>query len=135
VRLFAFEVNWARLVARSIVPAETLGGVCADLDLGERFRAECAQPPWYSGLLLRFSLWLTWFSPLFMLGRFATFGGLDESDRTRVLDALLKSPRHNLRLAVTFLKLTACILALGDPRALERLDAYGLGTASKRIAS
>ena len=127
--LFAFEVRWARVVARSIVPASTLDGVTGDLDLGERFRAEHAQPPWYSGALLRLSLWLTWWSPLFVIGRWCTLGGLDEPDRVRVLEALLKSPRHNLRLAVTFLKLTACILALGDLRALEKLDAYGLGAA------
>lgn len=123
------------MIGRSIVPATVLDGVTGDLDLGQRFSDECAQPPWYSGALLRFSLWVAWLSPLFVVGRLRTFGSLDESERTRVLDALLKSPRHNLRLAVTYLKLTACILALGDPRALERLDAYSLSTAPRRAVS
>jgi hypothetical protein len=123
------------VIGRSIVPPGTLGGTTDHLDLGERFREECAAPPWYSGTLLRFSLWLAWWSPLFVIGRWRTLGGLDEADRTRVLEALLKSPRHNLRLAVTFLKLTACILALGDMPTLERLDAYGLGAASSRRAA
>jgi hypothetical protein len=136
VRLFDFEARWARVIGRSVVPVGTLGGATDHLDLGERFRDECAQPPWYSGLLLRFSLWVTWLSPLFVLGRWRTFGGLDEADRVRVLEALLKSPRHNLRLAIIFLKLTACVLALGDARTLEQLDAYGLGAPPpKRAAS
>src|SRR4051794_26866353 len=99
---------------RAIVPASVLDGVVADIDLGQKFRDECAQPPWYSALLLRFSVWLAWVAPILMMRGWRTFGGLTPEERVAVLERLLKSERHNLRLAFTFLKLNACMMALGD---------------------
>jgi hypothetical protein len=134
VRLFAFETRWAETIARAILPVGALGGVVDDLDLGARFRDECAQPPWFSGLLLRATLWLVWLAPLYFLPGLRTFGAIEASERAELLEKLLKSNHHNLRLAVTYLKLTTCVLALGDPRALEQLDAYGLGEAARKAS-
>ena len=135
MRLFDFEVRRARVVLRSIVPASTLGGVTAELDLGERFAREHDGSPWQSAALMRFALWLVWLAPLVMLKGLHTFGGLEEAARVEVIERLLHMDAAWIRLAATFLKLTACVLALGDRRALERLDAYGLGAAAKRQAS
>ena len=135
MKLTDFETRWADTIGRALVPRGVLGGVVDDVDLGALFRAECAEPPWYTGLLLRASLWLCWLAPLWMFIRFRTFGGLSTEDREQVLERFMKLKSYNLRLAGLFLKLTVCTLLIGDERALKQLDAYGLqsGGGTMRI--
>src|SRR5579862_8568217 len=111
MKLFAFEVRWAEVIGRALVPRGVLGGVVDDVALGEQYRLECLDPPWYSGLLMRFSLWLTWFAPFWMSFRFRTFGGLDERAREATLEKLLVAKSYNVRMAAMFLKLTICAMA------------------------
>src|SRR5262245_3032986 len=108
MKLRRFEVRWAETVGRAMVPRGVLGGVTDDVGLGERFRLECLQPPWFAALLLRFSLWLTWFAPFWMRGRLRTFRGLDEAAREALLEKLLAHRSYNVRMAVMFLKLAVC---------------------------
>ena len=131
MRLSPIEIRWAQVVLRALVPAGALGGAASDAEVAAQFADECAQPPLYGGLLLRFSLWLAWWSPPFVLRRWRTLGGLDEAGRAQALERLLDSDVAPIRLAATYLKLTACLLALGDPRVLRRLNAYGLGEARR----
>src|SRR5205807_5851791 len=81
MKLRSFEIRWAAVIGRALLPTGLLGGVVDDVDLGEAYRIECAEPPWYAALLLRFSLWLTWLAPPLVLRRFRTFGGLDRDAR------------------------------------------------------
>jgi hypothetical protein len=101
--------------------------VVDDVDLGEQFRLECLDPPWYGALLLRASLWLTWFAPIWALRRPKTFGGLDAAGREALLEKLLDSPTYLVRATAMFLKLAACVLLLGDDRVLRRVGAYEYG--------
>jgi hypothetical protein len=101
--------------------------------IGEEFRREHAEPPWYAGLLLRVSLWLTWFAPFWSSFRFRTFGGLDEAAREELLEQLLEAKSYNVRMAIMFLKITVCTLVLGDERALRKLNAYGLADAAELV--
>jgi hypothetical protein len=126
MKLTGFEIRWADTLGHALVPRGICGGVVDDLDLGELFRLECLEPPWYSGLLLRFSLWLAWLAPLWMLIRLRTFGGLSPAEREAVLEKLLKSASYNVRMAAMFLKLTVCTLLLGDERLLRHIGAYDL---------
>ena len=130
--LAGFEKRWADTIGRTITPRGVLGGVADDVDLGAQFFEEHRDSPWQAAFLLRLSLWITWLAPLFVIGRFHTFGGLREDDRVRVLDKLLDSPRYYVRLAALFLKLETTTLLLGNQRALEYLGAYGLGEAGAR---
>jgi hypothetical protein len=127
VRLLFFEVRWARTIGRALLPVGLLGGVVDSLDLGEALRQECLGPPWYSALVLRASLWLTWFWPLVRLRRPTTFGGLDREAREGLLEGLLAHPSYVVRAATFYLKLTVCLALLGDERVFRRIGAYEHG--------
>lgn len=130
--LRGFEKRWAETIGRTIAPRGLLGGVVDDVDLGALFSEEHRDSPWQAAFLLRLSLWITWLAPLFVIGRWHTFGGLGGDDRERLLDKLLDSPRYYVRLAAIFLKLETTTLLLGDQRAFEHLGAYGMGEAGAR---
>jgi len=130
--LRGFERRWAETIGRTIAPRGVLGGVVDDVNLGACFAEEHADSPWQAAFLLRLSLWITWLAPLFVIGRFHTFGGLGEADRIRMLDHLLESKRYYIRLAALFLKLETTTLLLGDERALAQLGAYGMGEAGEK---
>jgi hypothetical protein len=127
MEMFAFERRWARVIGRVLVPPGILGGVVDDVDLGERWADECRRSRWDGALLLRFSLWLTWFAPLWMFRAFHFFGGCDAPTQLDVLEKLLKSKRYLIRMAGMFLKLSATTLLLGDERALKQMGAYDYG--------
>ncbi|HVR63818.1 MAG TPA: hypothetical protein VMU50_18080 [Polyangia bacterium] len=129
MRLRRFEIRWAGIIGRALLPAGIglLGGVVDDVDLGEAFSRECLQPPWYAALLLRASLWLTWFSPPLALRRLRTFGGLDPAAREALLERLLDSRPYVVRATALFLKLAACMLLFGHDRVLRRIGAYEHG--------
>jgi hypothetical protein len=127
MRLRAFEIRWADAIGRALLPRGLLGGVVDDVALGEEFRREALEPPWFAALLLRASLWLTWFAPPWALGRARTFGGLDEAGRVALLEKVLASRVYLVRAMATFLKLSACMLLLGDERVMRRIGAYEHG--------
>lgn len=129
MKLRRFEVRWAETIGRALVPRGVLGGAVDDVALGELYRLECAEPPWWGALLMRVSLWLTWYAPFWSSFRLRTFGGLDEAAREALLEKLLEARSYNVRMAVMFLKISVCTLVLGDERALVKLNAYGLADA------
>ncbi len=134
--LAEFEQQWARELGRAMVPPGVLGGVVDDVDLGARFAEEYALSPWYAGMLMRLSLWLTWFAPIWRRFRPRTFRGLDAAAQVALLEDLLVHPNYNIRLVAMFLKLSVCTQLLGDERALAKLGAYRLDEkAAERSAS
>src|SRR5690349_2740809 len=139
MRLRRFEKHWADALGRTIAPRGLFGGVVDDVDLGARYDDECAASPWFAAVVLRFSLWMAWLAPLWMLRRPRTFGGLAPSEREQVLERLLLSESYTVRLTAMFLKLTVLTLLIGDERALTQIGAYGLSgerpaTLRKRAA-
>jgi hypothetical protein len=129
VKLRRFEIRWADTIGRALLPRGLLGGVVDGVELGEEMRRECLEPPWYAALLLRASLWLTWLAPPWALGRLRAFGGLDAAAREALLERLLASRVYLVRATTTFLKLSACMLLLGDERVMRRIGAYEHGRA------
>jgi len=130
MKLRGFEIRWADAIGRAMLPLGLLGGTADDVALGEEFRRECLEPPWYAALLLRASLWLTWFAPPWALGRARTFGGLDAAAREALLEKLLDSRIYLVRATATFLKLSACMFLLGGERVMRRIGAYEHGRTS-----
>lgn len=123
----AFELDWAAVIARALLPADLLGGATADVDIQGGLARDCAETPWYTGLLFRLTVWAIWISPLFVVGRLRTFGGLDEELRERHLERLAAARIYEVRMLVYLFKLTLCTVVLGVPAVYSRLDAYGLG--------
>jgi len=72
-------------------------------------------------------VWITWFSPPFVLRRMKTFGGVDGGARERLLETLLTSPVYALRATAFYFKLTACLVLLDDEVVLRRIGAYEHG--------
>jgi hypothetical protein len=120
----SFEQRWARVIGRALLPKGILDGVVDDVDFGERFDDEYRRSRWDGALLVRVCLWLTWLAPLWMFRAFRTFGGLDANAQVETLETMLKSRRYLVRMAATFLKLTATMLLLGSDRALDHIGAY-----------
>jgi len=127
MRLRRFEVRWAGVIGRALLPPGILHGAVDALDLGEALYRECLRHPWYSALLIRVSLWISWFSPPFALRRLKTFGGVDGAARERLLETLLTSPLYVVRATAFYFKLTACLVLLDDEAVLRRLGAYEHG--------
>ncbi|MEP6653357.1 MAG: hypothetical protein ABJA82_08370 [Myxococcales bacterium] len=134
MKLRRFEVRWASTIGRALLPPGLLGGIVDDVDLGEAIRRECSQPPWYAALLLRASLWLTWFSPPLTLRRLRTFGGLDSAAREAALERLLDHKMYVVRATATFLKLSSCMLLLGQDRVMLAIRAYEHGHTNRDTA-
>jgi hypothetical protein len=134
MKLRRFEVRWASLIGRALLPPGLLGGVVDRVDLGEAIRRECSQPPWYAALLLRASLWLIWFSPPLTLRRLGTFGGLDSAGREAALERLLDHKVYPVRATATFLKLSTCMLLLGQERVMSAIGAYDYGNGAPPTA-
>jgi hypothetical protein len=133
MKLRAFEVRWAAVIGRALLPPGLLGGVVDDVDLGARFAEDLAASPWEAALMTRLALWLVWLAPLCPLlwrGRFSSFGALARNEQEALLEQLLLSPTYLVRTAALFLKLSFCSMLLGDVRALARIGAYGLGAAA-----
>jgi hypothetical protein len=130
MRMAPFEIDWARGIARALVPPNELSGVLAgafdDIDAGQRYADECAASPWHAALLLRASLWLTWLAPVWLYGRLATFGGLDGERQTELLERLLSHKLYLVRTTGMFLKLIICQVLLCDQPTQARLGAYDL---------
>jgi hypothetical protein len=122
--LTSFERRWARQIGRSLLPADALGGSTAGGDIGEEVAHHAAESPWFSTMVLRLGLLITWFAPLFVLGRPRTFGGLDEPDRVRCLERLLEARVFVFREIMMLTKLGFCSVMMGRESVMLYLAAY-----------
>jgi hypothetical protein len=126
-----FELRWAATASRCILPTGSLGGTTDDRDLFALYQADSAIAPWQANVVLRLSIWMTWFAPLWMEGRFKTFGGLSEAERVQLMEKLLVSKAHLVRLTMLYLKLMTTSLLMGNETTLAYLGAYDLVPGSK----
>ena len=123
--LSGFERRWLARIYGAILPAsddprfpegaEALGA--------ERFAADLVRTaPSDVGFGLRALTWLlTWVAPLFVLGRFASFGGLSPEDQARLLERLSESDVYLVREAPMLFKMTACLGICGLPDVQRRV--------------
>ena len=123
------ERRWAKTIGEAMIPASTFGGLAGTRDIGAEVARHAAESPWYMAIVLRLALWITWLSPLFVVGRARTFGGLDEAARVVCLERLLKSNRYLVRQLLLVLKMSICMAVIGCVEVLTRLGAYDLSRA------
>jgi hypothetical protein len=126
MKMFRCEREWADLLGRTVAPLGLLGGVVDHVPIGTLYDEECQASPWYAALVMRLSLWLTWFAPLWLCRRLCTMRSLSQNEREEILERLLHSPVYGLRMAVLFLKLSVFSVLLGNQETFRYLDAYRL---------
>jgi hypothetical protein len=73
-----------------------------------------------ASLGLRLALWMVVLSPLWLLGRFATFSRLALRERTELLARLLRHTSGGVRELSLLLKFTAAVALLGTPSVRAR---------------
>jgi hypothetical protein len=121
------EARWAEVIGRGFAPqGVVLDGIVDEASIGEGVRDEARSSPWYFAIGLRAAILLVWLSPIWRLGRLKTFGGLSSEEQVELLETLLKSRLYPVRLALMLLKLTVCMILVGEERALRRVGAYHL---------
>jgi hypothetical protein len=130
--LSSFEQRWAQAIGRALFPAGVFGGARDGIDLGAELNKSAATYPIWSRLVLHLSLWMVWWSPLFLGLGPKSFGSLPASAREAVLERLLASPIYLVRQEADFLKLYLCVVFIGDRGLLQRLGAYDLGPLEAR---
>ena len=136
MKLLPFEIDWARVIGRAFVPAGALDGAMDHIDAGARYGEECASSPWHAAIVMRISLWLTWFAPLWLNARLRTFGGLDATGQAKLLEQLAVHRVYLVRTSAMFLKLLLCQVLLCDESTLAQLGAYDLAPPlARRSAS
>lgn len=130
MRLSAFERRALEVVFDAILPS----GAHPKLPLGARdvpyagfFDDAERFAPFELLLGLRAALWVVWLSPLVLLGKPRTFGGLSADDRLRVLVRLQASRIYFLRELPGIAKTVAALAYCGLPEVqraigLERID-------------
>jgi hypothetical protein len=118
VRLFEFERRWLLEVFDTLLPS----GVGRTLPIGARDVPLAG----YVDELVRFApldvvvgvrlcLWFLLLCPLFVIGRWSTFFGLEQDERIEVLDTLKKSPSYVVREIPLLFKMLGCLGFCGVP--------------------
>lgn len=117
MKMTRIERRWARDIMATIYPRAAdprLPMGIADLDT-DAFCVDVMRSfPWLSAIGFRAVVFLITMSPLLVIGRFRTFSGLNEADRTRVLDRFSKSRFYTVRSLVTMVKALASMLYAGS---------------------
>ena len=126
VPLLAFERRWLSAVFDTLIPAGTEGGLALGardvpldgfVDELERFAP--SRVLWG----LRLTLWVLSLCPLFVIGRFRTFVGLDTEERLAVLAKLRESDVYLVREIPLFFKMVGCLGFCGLPEVQTALGA------------
>jgi len=103
----AIEYDWACATLGTIYPAAPEAGVThgiTDMDLAGFFDELEDSVPWLTFFGLRFFLLVIALSPLFVIGKFATIGGLAQKDREAVVYKIGHSDVYLIRQMVMALK-------------------------------
>ena len=79
--------------------------------------------PFQAALGLRLAVWIVALAPLFVLGRFTTVMGLDQSSREKLIVKLLANRSYALRSLVLILKTIGALLYAGDDAVRARMNA------------
>ena len=124
--LLNFEKAQSAVIARALIPLDSVGGTSRAIDVGEGLSCHLDHSPWLPALLVRLSLLLVWFCPVVVLGRPRTFGGLEPEQRAECLELLLASSRYVVRELMLLLKASLCMVVLGHEDVLRFVGAYRL---------
>lgn len=117
-----WEQQWALDVLAAFAPpaSEGLAPLPGEVDYGSTFRRMRRGATPLASLGLRVALWMVVLSPLWLLGRFATFSRLALRERTELLARLLRHTSSGVRELSLLLKFTAAVALLGTPSVRAR---------------
>jgi hypothetical protein len=129
MRLFAFEVRWAKAAFATIFPEGTaLPHGIASLTPETGFAETIARAPLEQAVGLRLSLWLVALAPVVFFLRPCSIAGLSPERREAVLERLLESSIYPVRqLALAFKAFAALLYYAGSPVARALIAAGGPG--------
>jgi hypothetical protein len=116
MRLFEFELVWARAALGAVLPEDTeLPHGVARMDPGRFMASAVAAAPFEQALVLRVSLWVVALAPLWVLRRPRTIASLAPAEQQALLDHLLASSVYIVRQLVLTLKAMTSLLYAQSP--------------------
>jgi hypothetical protein len=117
-----WEQQWALDVLAAFAPpaSDGLSPLPGEVDYGSTFRRMQRGATPLASFGLRLALWMVVLSPLWLLGRFATFSRLALRERTELLARLLRHTSSGVRELSLLLKFTAAVALLGTPSVRAR---------------
>ena len=124
MRLFGFERRWLAQVNGAILPSgasDALPLGAADVPMDRFVDDLFARAPLRMLVGVRLALWAVVVSPPFVVGRWATFGGLSDAERVACLVRLRESPTYAVREIPILLKAMACLGYCGLPAIAGRI--------------
>lgn len=124
MKLAPFECRWAEGILSTIFPGsaeEGLDGI-GTMDVAVFLRDVMRSLPLRAAFGMRIAIWLVSLAPLVVIGRLGLFASLGVTDRERVLQRLVASPRYGLRSLVLLLKTIGALLYAGDARVRARMQ-------------
>lgn len=116
LRLFAFERRWLAQVFACLIPPSRGVPMTAFID----DLVESAPARVIFGA--RLCLWLLLFSPPFVIGRFRTWLGLDETEQLAVLERMRQSSLYVVRELPLLFKMLGALGYYGLPEVHETLE-------------
>lgn len=125
--MFAFEKRWLREIFETVIPSggsRQLPEGAGDVPIDGFVDDLMAHAPQQFRIGLRACTWLVMLSPLFVIGRPATFLALEEADRMRVLERFRDSDVYLLREMPLLFKTIGCLGFCGVPRVQARLGIF-----------
>lgn len=127
--MLGFERKWAKDVLGGFAPVGGPGFAPrpGEVDYGQAAQRMMQASTRKAAFGLRIGLWLAGLAPLWLLGKFQTFGALSRELRTEVLRRLLTHRWYFVRELTLFLKVTACMALFGLP-ALRQRARYDLSS-------
>ena len=150
-RLRSFELAWTDAAFDAIYPEPLPGGSARMLPHGVAsmhparfFDGVLASIPLEQSVGLRLTLWMIALAPLFTIRRLGTIASIRESDRVRVLTALIASRIYVVRqLAMSFKAVATLLYAKSDavraamqtPAAVSAASSEGGLVSATRLAS
>jgi hypothetical protein len=125
MRLFDFELRWARAACDALFPEDTpLPHGLARMKPEEALGAIIASAPFEPALGLRIAVWLLALAPFWLLKRPRTIVGATSEERQRVYAGVLASPVYFVRqLGVAFKATVALLYAQSADVRLAMLEA------------
>lgn len=119
-----FERRWLLAIFDAVVPSgadERFPEGAKDAPMGRFVDDLLAHAPDHFCLGLRACTWVLTLSPLFVLGRFATFGSLEPSERLELLRRFSTSSTYVVREMPLLFKTVACLGFCGLPDIQKRV--------------
>ena len=122
-----FERRWARVLFSAIVPGglhEDVPEGAGDLGAVDTLNDLYTRSSVLGAIGFRGGLWLCWFLPLFVVGRFRTFGGLTVEQRDAFLQKLYIHRAYTLRQLLFLMRMVACTGYFRDTSARKAFNVY-----------